>query len=235
MSVPRLNELSGEAIGMFPDDASDTRANGQAGSHLRFHGRSNCNTGYRDVDDGAAMDRAVGQGQTGFRIFRYETRTSPAISRAGLFLFPFEPDELARQFLARGVGRLDFEQETAGDRFTDRAVEPAKIVKIQGEPVADFAEPSSASINIRNGDTRVVRQGKLRSFPCGSYQFGSVHFPLTATLTASCLRNSSTDTPSPRTNREFPNTDNGAFLIKLAGAIAFVSDGYQRLLSNLDR
>ena len=110
------------------------------------------------------MDRAIGQGQTGFRIFRYETRTSPAISKAGLFLFPLEPDELARQFFARGVGRLDFEQEAAGDRFTDRAVEPAKIIKIQGEPVADFANHRGFDQHPERRYQVFSRQGKLRQF-----------------------------------------------------------------------
>src|SRR3954466_14072913 len=58
---------------------------------------------------------------------------------------------------------------------------------------------TGTSTIIRNGETRLVRQAKLRGLPSESSQFDSVYCPLTTTLTARCLRNFSTDTGSSST------------------------------------
>ena len=98
------------------------------------------------------------------RIWRNDAGIFPDVGDARIFQLFFQPGELACELLPHRPGHLEFEQEGATCGVADNALELAEITEKGRDGTADLADHG----------TRVVRQAKVRGFPCRSYQFARV-------------------------------------------------------------
>src|SRR6266436_2350058 len=82
------------------------------------------------------------------RICRDDAYVPPAVGDAGIFLFLFQPGELARQLLALRLGHAEFEQEAAGSDVAAASI--AVLVLTMAEPptvAAGSAGPISTGVS----------------------------------------------------------------------------------------
>src|SRR6266436_10354309 len=74
------------------------------------------------------------------RSWRNDARIFPNVGDAGIFLFLFQPGELARELLPHRPGHLEFEQEGAAHRVADKPLELTEIAEIGCDGIADLAD-----------------------------------------------------------------------------------------------
>src|SRR6266403_6330545 len=97
-------------------------------------------------------------------VCRDDARIFPDVGNAGIFQLFFKPGELVRELLPHRPGDLEFEQEGTAAGVADNAFELTEVSGRGCDGTADLADHG----------TRVVRQAKVRGFPCRSYQFARV-------------------------------------------------------------
>ena len=108
------------------------------------------------------------------RICRDDADVPPAVGDARIFLFLFQPGELARQLLALRRGHGEFEQEAAGGDVADLAIELTEITEIGCDAIPDLADHRHGDQHPEWRNAAGPARAKVQGFPCESNQFASV-------------------------------------------------------------
>ena len=153
-------------------NTSDAGADSKRRSDLRLRIGRDRGTRRRHVDEEAGTGAAIGECQRRVGAFGDDARLPALIAPLRVLLLLLQPGQLACKLLALGMGNGEIKQERAIHGVADVAVELAEVAESKS---GDRHFPTTGTCTIiRNGDTQLVRQAKLRGLPCGSNQLGSV-------------------------------------------------------------